>query len=173
MQTWLDLEKRFRLLIPELKDTRLDEQTGDDGEYWRLAGGYTPSSRNEFELLSTLAGNLLREIGRNKAELREIINQHDSKICWYRALKKFSDAYKHKFYAVKKDKEGNDAGIIFTGSIFNVPENSANVCLYMELHYARKTRFYKKLWNEYGKQIIVGVAIAVIGAAVLAVLRLS
>lgn len=168
MQTWLDLEKRFRLLTSKLKDTRLDEQSGHAGEYWRLAGGYSSSSHNEFELLSSLAGNLLREVGHHKAELREITNHQDSKICWYRALKKFSNSCSPRFYAVQKDKKGDDSVIVIS-SIHDLAENSANVCLFLEVHYPLTTKFYIKLWNDYGKQIAIGIIIAVI----LAILRLS
>lgn len=104
IQTWLDLEERFRRLIPDLKYTRLDEQTGAAGEFWRIAGGDARQAANEFELLSMLAGKLLQQVGRNKAELKEIIVHHDFKICWYRALKKFCRAYEpSRSYLRQKD----------------------------------------------------------------------
>ena len=172
MQTWLDLEKRFRRLIPELQYTRLDEQTGAAGEYWRLAGMPATQSTNEFELLSMQAGKLLQQVGHKKAELKEILAHPDFKICWYRALKKFSRAYQFGNRVMQADEFGRDAGAIFTGSIYNLPENSANVCLFLELHYPVRTRWYKKVWNEYGKEIIIGVTVTALGGIIAALLKL-
>ena len=173
MQTWPTLEQRFRLLIPEMKYIRLDDQTGAAGEHWRLAGGFASKSTiEEFKLLSMLAGSLLKEVGRNKPELKEIIDHDDNAICWYRALKKFSKCHEIGLPAFITDKDGNDKGTIFTGSIHNVPENSANVCLFLELHYPVRMRWYKKVWNEYGKEIIIGVTVTALGGIIATLLKL-
>lgn len=164
MQSWLHLEQRFRSLISSLSDARLDDQTGSEGEHWRIAGGYNNQAVKEFELLSLLAGKLLYAVGKKKAEIRNVINHSDPNISWYRALKEFSNAYKSKSYGITKDKEGNETGVIFFGSIFNIAENSANLCLYMEANYPVKSKLYKRLWDNYGKQIFIGVSIAVLAA---------
>lgn len=173
MKKWFDLEKRFRLLIPELKFLRLDNQTSDEGEIWRLTGLPNSQKEKEFELLSVLAGRLLQELGPNKSELKEIVGHHDPKICWYRALKKFSGSYKPGPPAYWTDKGGNNVRWVSIGSIDELAGNSANVCLYMELHYPVKLGFYKKLWNEYGREITITVVGAVIIAVILAILKLS
>lgn len=169
MQSWLNLEQRFRSLISSLGDARLDDQTGSQGEHWRIACGYSKQAIREFELLSILAGKLLNAVGENKTELTNIIHHSKPDISWYRALKEFSNAHESKFYAITKDERGNETGVIFTGTIYNIAENSANLCLYMEVNYPLKSTLYKKLWVNYGREILVGVIVTLLGAALLAI----
>ncbi len=173
MQKWSDLEKRFRLLIPKLKYLRLDCQSTDEGEIWRLVGKPTSQPEKEIELLSVVAGRLLKDVGQNKSELKEIINHNDPKICWYRALKKFSGSYKPGPPAYWTDKESNNIHWVFIGSIDELAESSANVCLQMELYYPVRLKIYQKLWNDYGREIIITVVGTVIVAVILAILKLS
>ena len=69
MDSWLDIEQRFRLLAPELKHHRLDAQWGAAGEYWRIAGSGSTSATEQFEILSSLAGQLLRRVLKGESEL--------------------------------------------------------------------------------------------------------
>src|SRR5258708_6254163 len=88
MKSWLDLEQRFRNLAPSLQHSRLDAQWGAAGEYWRLAGvGVTPAT-HEYEILSTVAGQLLEKVLRpNEETEKALLGIADARTRWYNLLK--------------------------------------------------------------------------------------
>lgn len=166
LKTWLDFEARFQSLAPRLKYTRLDDQTGAAGEYWRLAGGFDRESEKQFEALSHLAGNLLTETLAGQSNHERIISHNDPKVRWYRALKFLSGAHKPGPPAYLTDEAGENVRWIYGGSINHPAEVAANVCLQLQAHHPVRSRWYERLYEDYGKEIIIGLVLALATALI-------
>ena len=57
-----------------MQHTRLDDQTGAAGEYWRLTAGFDREAEKQFETLSELAGALLTEALKGKPDADRILS---------------------------------------------------------------------------------------------------
>ena len=63
MDTWINFESRFKELAPRLQSSRIDDQTGAVGEYWRLSGvNNDREAEQEFQTLCSIAGNHITEV---------------------------------------------------------------------------------------------------------------
>jgi len=163
MKSWLDLEERFRNLALSLRYVRIDEQTGAAGEHWRIAGSAANESIRQFELLCNLAGQQITEL---KVCSEEILNHPDPKIRWYRLLKEVSPSYKTGISGYQTNDEGENLGWIHTGSISDIGEASANMCLQLHQTHPIKPKWYEILYRDYAIQIIIGLILLVAGAVI-------
>lgn len=130
MDSWLDIEQRFRKLAPELSQHRIDAQWGAAGEYWRVTGARSSPATEQFEILSSLAGRLLlAALKGDTKEEKTIISTEDEKLRWYKALKMMSSSFENNDYAEQLNADGSSAGLIFSGTVNQIAEASANLCL--------------------------------------------
>jgi hypothetical protein len=134
MKSWLEFEERFRRIAVPLQYLRIDFQWGAAGEYWRLCGMPSSALDRQFDALAELSGLALFEAAKTHPELLQIVaKDKELKHIWYRALKELSGEFKFGIYGFQQD-DGRDAGI-YTGSISNIGEASANVCLFLHGRY--------------------------------------
>jgi len=131
---WLDFERRFRNLAPQLHGCRLDLQTGAGGEHWQLVGGYNPAVRREFESLSTLAGNMLTQAVHGDQEFNQILAHNNPKIRWYHAVIDISRAAEPGLVAYQTNSAGEQEGI-YQWTLNDVAQVAANVCLELHAHH--------------------------------------
>jgi hypothetical protein len=126
---WRQLESDFRDLRSALAFTRLDVQWGIAGEHWRLAGVFDQIPSRRFEALARIAGRQMEQS--NAPDAREIAaRETDTLIRWYRALKDLSGLMTGVMYADQLDERtGQREGLIYHGSIPEVTEASALLCL--------------------------------------------
>jgi hypothetical protein len=132
MRSWKELGEEFRQLAPRMQGARLDFQWGAAGQYWRVCGGLWPEAQTRFDTLAHLAGEKLTQVSL-PPEFAGIQNLPDSRIRWFEALKHLSGSFQFGVIATQRDDAGNFAGDILTGSIQNVLEAAANLCLRCEL----------------------------------------
>ena len=132
MLSWKELEEEFFKLKDALQSSRIDVQWGDSGEYWRIAGGMHKTVTQRFKQLACIAGEKLLEVDQVK-NYKEIINENDPEIRWYKGIKNlFDNSFEFKFCGTMRDKKNNnDVGSIYAGSVYNIAEYSANLCLKM------------------------------------------
>ena len=130
MKSWLEFEERFRSVAKSTQYHRIDFQWGDAGEYWRLCGAPSNTHSHEFEALSELAGSALKKCADKHKELLPIVTlEKDPKHIWYRAIKELSGKFETGQPAHQVDKKGKFAGNIFSGTVYNIGDVSANLCL--------------------------------------------
>jgi hypothetical protein len=125
MNSWIDIENRFRNIAESLKYLSLDYQWGAAGEYWHLSGMHKNTVVGQFEELAAIAGNLLKKSFDLKTKLgKDILSEKSPKYRWYIALKEYSDEFEiDRLIAYQKGEP------IFKGSVNSVAEVSANLCL--------------------------------------------
>ncbi len=166
VKTWLDLEDRFRLLEPQLQFCRLDAQWGAAGEFWRIAGSGSPVARQEYELLSSLAGKWLEEVFSDRdSDEQALLAIADPRTRWYTLLKQSSPAFGDRSYGEQFNSDGSSAGFIYTGSLHSMGVAAANVCLALQTTHPiieRKSR-WQWLHDNYLKAIIIGIILAALG----------
>jgi hypothetical protein len=168
MKTWLDLENRFRSLAPSLKFIRLDAQWGAAGEFWRIAGPSEHAVEREFELLCGVAGQFLERVYSAKVpEQAALLQIPDHKTRWYTLLKQ-SSPFCDSLYGEQRNEDGTSAGFIYSATLHSVAEHCANLCLALQTEHPILERSNKWRWfhDNYGKAIVVGAVIALIGAAI-------
>jgi len=168
MESWLEFESRFRALAPALQFTRLDAQWGAAGEYWRIAGAANSPVAQQFEILASIAGQQLAKAlvlaGETDSPLLQVA---DAKHRWYRLLKESSPAFGNLSYGEQRNEDGSSAGFIYTGTLHPFAEASANLCLSLHASHPLTEKKSKWLWfhENYGKALIVGGILALVGAA--------
>lgn len=132
METWLDIEHRFRTLVEPLRFLRLDVHWGGStGEGWRLAGIRRTSAVAEFEVLSAIAGDAVVKAFTGSTQKPDWLSDPESDRRWFRALKEQSGAFEFGHIVWEADEDGKKTGTIYGGGINNVVEVSANFCLTM------------------------------------------
>lgn len=103
----------------------------------------------------------------DNSKFEQILANGDPKTCWYRALKQFSGAHSPGPPAYQSNDKGENLGWIFIGSInSNIAEVAANVCLHLHAHFPLKMPWYEKIYKEYGKEIIIGLVLALASALI-------
>ncbi len=139
MNTWLDIEKRFRDISPSLSGVRLDHQWGDAGEYWRVAGGSHDNNFEQFEILASIAGQLLeKSLPKNDPVLEKIVNEESYENRWYRAVWELTNKIENYTFGIMKNDNDEKVGQIHSAMIFNVVNVSANLCLRLHALYPIK-----------------------------------
>jgi hypothetical protein len=83
-------------------------------------------------------------------------------------VKELSGEFRAELPATELDSDGNPIGQIYTGTVSNFVAVSANLCLSLEAEYPiRDDRpFWHILYDDYGKQIVIGTILAVIAAII-------
>ena len=168
VNTWLDIESRFRLLAPSTTGARLDAQWGAAGEHWRIAGLFQPVARQELELLCGVAGQFLERVFSGKLpEQAALLAISDPKIRWFTLLKQ-ANQFENFVYGEQHNEHGSSAGFIYSASLPSVAERCANLCLALQAQPPILERPSKWHWfhDNYGKAIVVGIVLAVAGAVV-------
>jgi len=168
MRTWLDLEGRFRLLVPRLARARLDAQWGAAGEHWHISGGVDPIVRKEYELLCGVAGRFLEQVYSPKDPSQaDILAISDAKTRWYTLLKRFHP-FQNMIYGEQQHPDGSSAGYIYSATLPSFVESSANLCLALHTDHPILERTSKWKWfhDNYGKAIVVGIVLTLVGALI-------
>ena len=173
MRTWLDLEERFRALAP-MRLARLDIQWGAAGDHWYVAGtnALGPNLR-QFETLCGIGGRFLQRSLDPKSELaQELLAESDPTIRWYRLLKRQGNGLRQGPNAYEIDDAGNRKGDIYTATIDDVLDISANQCLELEAQFPVRDdkKWYAHLYDDYGKELIRGAFNTLIAAIIAAAL---
>lgn len=90
----------------------------------------------QFEALAELSGLALVECAETHVELLPTVaNEREAKYAWYRALKELTNDFEFGSYGTQHKEDGSYAGTIYWGSISNVVEASANLCLLLHARY--------------------------------------
>jgi len=161
LNNWLDLEARFRTIAPHLQGYRLDIQLGAV-ETFRLVGGHDREARTEFELLSQSAGKLLKHALPDNGGYDVILGYRHPPMRWYRALKELSNAAEPGSVGYQI-VDGRDQGI-YKWTINNIGEVAANVCLDLHARYPIRPTWRQRIYHEYGKEIVIGLVVALAAA---------
>jgi hypothetical protein len=93
----------------------------------------------------------------------EILDHKDPKVRWFRLLKKHSTSYQRGNSGYQTGNN-EDKEWIHTGTISNIGYGSANLCLWLEAHFPITQPWYKTLYEDYGKEIIIGIILIIISA---------
>lgn len=125
---WSELEKQFNELAPHFRDSRLDIQWGDSGEYFRIAGGADRIAIQRFEVLARKSGELLLKLDSLK-EHEEIVQEKDPLNRWYKALWKLTNNMEFRFYGNMFNEKEEVIGVVYSGTINRFVEASALLCL--------------------------------------------
>jgi len=148
---------------------RLDAQWGAAGEHWRLAGvGLTPSS-HEYEILSTIAGQMLERVLRPPIEAeKSLLDISDPKVRWYTLLKTNSPFFGDRSYGEQLHEDSSSAGFIFTGTLSRPAEAAAVLCLSLHASHpiVEKKSKWQWLHDNYVKAIVIGTILALVGAVI-------
>lgn len=128
MTSWEEYEKQFKELSLSLRNSRLDIQWGDSGEHFRIAGSDNKLALQRFEILARKAGDKLNNI-KHIQNYPDIHNENDTLRKWYKALWKLGDNLEEHSFGVMKDKDNNEIGYIYFGTINEFVEVSAILCL--------------------------------------------
>lgn len=169
MNSWLDLEDRFRQLCGPLLRLRLDIQSGSSGEYWNVTGMQRTADVQQFETLAGVAGRMLELSFTDKEEPEKtLLKEKNPRIRWYRTLKELSGEFQPELPATELDTDGNATGHLYIGSLHNVVATSANLCLTLHVdHPVQDERtFLQRLYDDYGREIVIGVILALITAII-------
>lgn len=113
-----------------------------------------------------LAGIALTEALKGQTDAEKILSHPDPKIRWYRALKFLSGAHKTDSPGYQTNEAGENLGWIFGGTFYNLPEVAGNVCLKLHGKHPIKALWYERIYEQYGKEIIVGLVIALASAKI-------
>jgi len=84
MAEWQELEERFKQLIPEMKNSFIQVQSGGIPEKYRLGGPEIGHLETEFLALSASAGELL--IQNSALRNPKILSEENPETRWFKAL---------------------------------------------------------------------------------------
>jgi hypothetical protein len=132
MRTWKELGAEFAELSRSLPYTRLDIQWGSAGDHWHFAGGpLVAVVRERIKTLFALAGAKLLQL--DPADLPEDLESvADHELRWLTALRLLSPALERELAGQQLDGDGKGLGWIFSASLRQPAEASANLCLRLE-----------------------------------------
>jgi hypothetical protein len=103
-----------------------------------------------------------------QADKAQILSHPDPMIRWYREMKEQPGVFEPSNPAWTGEKDGTKKWI-YSGTIHDIAGVAANLCL--KLHRTHpiavngnaKVGVLRHIWEEYGKQIVIGVMISIIG----------
>lgn len=162
MKSWLEIESRFRAMAAQMPHVRLDIQSGDAGEYFRLAGIAGGPEERELEGLFVMAGQLT---GRAFDPDSEVLKESNLRLRWLRLVATRSGAFKGKLPGVMSDPaSGTVLGNIFMGSVPSIAAESANLCLKLEASSPLRDprTMWERVYEDFGREIIIGIIILVL-----------
>ncbi len=167
MKSWIDLETRFNALVELLGPLRMDAQWGSAGEHWHITGMQSNHYVKEFKALASIAGQLLEQSLTPESALGKVLlAENNPEIRWYRAIKEFSGDFRTELPGKEIGENGEILGYIHFGSTSGVVKSSANFCLWLQGNFPVKDSrsWPERIYDDYGKQIVVGTILAVITA---------
>jgi|GEM_PF-2705446 len=167
MESWLEVEDKFRQL-KGLENLWLDIQWGSSGEHWSIVSRRDTPEVARFKILVDTAGSALKVALPKEFELME---EGCPEIRWYRAVKFFSGESLNTRIAFETDRiTGEQIGCVYSGRIDNIASVSANLCLWLhENHPIKDTQTrWEKFYESHGREIIVGIIVALVTAVILA-----
>jgi hypothetical protein len=91
----------------------------------------------------------------------EILREKELEKRWYKLLESRGFS-KMGFISEQKHQNGSSAGFISLYSINNIVEVSAITCLALQGDYPLKKKWFEILYDDFGKQIIIGIVIALV-----------
>ena len=138
MSTWRSFEKDFREIPDLYNDLRADWSHQEAiPNHWRLAGGSLRSAGDRFEQIAKLAGKTLvldRAIISILPE--EVTQQEDHFKRWLTALRLMTKRFEYGRVGTLLDANNRPVRHIVTGTVHNVIECSALLCLQLALEEA-------------------------------------
>ena len=173
MRTWLDLESRFRALTPELQLACLDMRWGAVEDY-TLSGKANPLNMREFETLCAIGGLFLqRSLNSELAPDRQLLAQSNPKLRWYLFLRS-RGAVKDAQTSRVTVPRGKKKSLVFAASIAQPAQESANQCLHLHVNSPMRDdrRWSERVYDEYGKTIVITATATTIGAIAAALVGL-
>lgn len=90
MRNWLELETRFRALLPLAQHLRIDYQWGAAGEHFHVSGMSHGTTVTHFNGLAQIAGEFLKDILPDSEQTRPILVEAYAQKRWLRAMKEWS-----------------------------------------------------------------------------------
>lgn len=131
MNTWKELERAFREIPNPYDGLRADWSHQDDiPNHWILAGWYNRDTLDHFEALARSAG---RKVLHSKVALTECLNEvleeQDDLTRWLTVIKQMTNRYKDYRVGGLYDENNQFVGNIRMGTIDNVIEASALLCM--------------------------------------------
>lgn len=81
-------------------------------------------------------------------------------------MKFLSGAHKSDLVGYQTDEAGQNLGHIFGGTINHLPDVAANLCLQLHGRHPITPPWHQKLYEQYGKEIIVGLTLALATALI-------
>ena len=177
MSKWRELEKDFRELSKHLQFMRADVTWDGSGrEKWTLAAATGQNYEKRFLALAKRGSNYITSIHHlDRDVLSKLIAEPDSVIRWYKAIAKLGNNFDYRFTATERVQ--NVEHYIHLGSIHNIVDASALLCLELdteekeilpsETKGTRTKNSFLQLCKQYAHEIIIGIAVAVIGGLIL------
>jgi hypothetical protein len=128
MHTWPDLEIEFRSLSKSLLGSRIDIQWGAAGIHCHLTGLRPTTDFDRFNLLAAIAGRKIRghPLAKPLEDVDRVAADFDA---WALGLKNLSSSFKFGMIAEQMTAGGESVGFIYTGSVADPADSSANLCL--------------------------------------------
>lgn len=163
MQTWLDLERRFRTIADSLTQIRLDAQWGAAGESREIVGAAHHPKVREFVTLCGIGGRLLERSLDQDSEMGTVLFAEPDPIQrWYLLLVKYSGAVENILSGY--EEADGERRWVYSGTISEPVSVSANQCLEMEVKFpVRDSRkWYRRLYDDYGREIVIGTILTLI-----------
>jgi hypothetical protein len=169
VRTWLELETRFRALADPLGDVRLDVQWGDAGERAELVGGFAPTKLSELRTLCGIGGRLLEHALERDSSLGEdLLAVQSPTDRWLRLIAKYSGDLREDGPPgfLTDPQTGETTGLIHVGAVAHFVESAANQCLrlHVDMPVRDERGWRERIYDDYGKELVVGAILAVIAA---------
>ena len=131
MSTWRSFEKDFREIPDPYNDLRADWSHQEYiPNHWRLAGSSLRLGGDRFEQIAKLAG---KELLLDRAIIsiipKEVTQESDPFKRWLTALRLMTKRFKQGMVGTLLDANNQPAGHVLTGTVRDVIESSALLCL--------------------------------------------
>lgn len=131
MNDWKEIEKSFLEIQDPFKDMRADwSDQPSIRNHWRIAAGIDNFARSRFEVLAKYAGKSLLNSAYaiNKCSAN-ILNITDDMARWLTAVREMTGKFTFGSMGTLLDSDENSIGTLCTGTINQVIEASALLCL--------------------------------------------
>jgi hypothetical protein len=135
MSTWRSFEKDFKEIPDPHNDLRADWSHQEAfPNHWRLAGGLLRGTRDRFEQIAKLAGKALM-LDRAIISIlpEEVSREEDHFKRWLTALRLMTRKFEYGPVGTLIDHNNQPVGHVLTGTVHNVIECSALLCLQLAL----------------------------------------
>lgn len=159
MYTWKELAEKFEELQQPLSHAFISVQWGNAGTHLYLKGINDGVAMSKFKNLAEIAGKKLDSLPKNAQEsFPNVFEESNHYRRWLIMLWKQGPGI-HGYRVAQEMKDDKVLGNIYTGSIRNPPQESANICMGLLEFDEEKVGWPKWLWNEYGKEILLAIIV--------------